>query len=400
MQPDSSVCVICKGSRLLCGLQQCPLLKRYYIQQSVQRKLDSIALKSSVFGPSPPNIFVGHVGYPDVRYGPMIAIGELGVRDNPSQWYGFPVDDIISFRANLFRTIRIGDVKRIDRNVEQMQEAILSTNPVDIEAKISGRPKMTVTFSEYVQPMGPSARLDRFKVVDNPKIPSAVDEAVEERMKTVDSAKFLFDKGMDIYYLTKILSAGILGVQKKLVPTRWSITATDDMIGKYLIEKIKQHPIVGCCYVGSSEYMSNHFEILLIPGNWEFENFEAWAPGTVWSAFGSQPSIIPEYESYEGRTKYAMQGGGYYASRYAAVESLDRMRVQARVVVFREIYEGYQLPLGVWVVRETALRAYNNLRKFSSLSEALQDVQSRLRVPLQTYLKMSRILSQSRLTDF
>jgi hypothetical protein len=137
-----------------------------------------------------------------------------------------------------------------------------------------------------------------------------------------------------------------------------------------------------------------------MPGNWEFENFEAWAPGTVWSQGGSQPSIIPEYESYNGRTKYALQGGGYYASRYAAVESLDKIHKQARVVVFREIYEGYQLPLGVWVVRETALHAYDNLKRFSTLSEALQEIQSRLRIPLATYFKMSKILSQSRLTDF
>jgi hypothetical protein len=137
-----------------------------------------------------------------------------------------------------------------------------------------------------------------------------------------------------------------------------------------------------------------------MPGNWEFENFEAWAPGTVWSRNGSEAAIIPEYEGNEGRTKYALQGGGYYASRYAAVESLDNMHKQARVVVFREIYEGYQLPLGVWVVRETALRAYDKLKKFSSLSDALQDIQSRLRIPLARYFKISKVLSQSRLTDF
>jgi hypothetical protein len=121
--------------------------------------VDQIAQKSSVFGPSPPNIFVGHVGYPDVRYGPMISLEDLGIHDNPSQWYGLPVDDIISFRANLFRTMKIGNAKKIDRNIEQVQEAILSINPVDIEAKISGKPKLSVSFSEYMQPMGPSAMM-------------------------------------------------------------------------------------------------------------------------------------------------------------------------------------------------------------------------------------------------
>jgi len=400
MKPDSSMCVICKGSRLLCGLQQCPLLKKYFIQQQVQKKVESIALNSSLFGPSPPNIFVGYQGYPNIRYGPLVSLEDLGIHDNPSQWFGLPVEDIISFRSSLFRPMRIGNARKIDRNVEQVQEAILSINPVDVEAKISGKPKLTVSFSDYHQPMGPSAMMKEFRVVDNPKIPSAVDEVLNEKMKAVESVEFLFNKGMDVYYLTKILSAGTLGLQRKMVPTRWSITATDDMISKHLMEKIKQYSTVGAYYVGSSEYMSNHFEVLIMPGNWEFENFEAWSPGTVWSQGGSQLSIVPEYEGYEGRTKYALQGGGYYASRYAAVESLDKMQKQARVVVFREIYEGYQLPLGVWVVRETALRAYDKLKRFSTLSDALEDIQARLRIPLSTYFKMSKILSQSRLTDF
>jgi hypothetical protein len=38
------------------------------------------------------------------------------------------------------------------------------------------------------------------------------------------------------------LSIGVLGLKKdkKLVPTRWAITATDDILAKKLLEKVKQ----------------------------------------------------------------------------------------------------------------------------------------------------------------
>jgi len=44
----------------------------------------------------------------------------------------------------------------------------------------------------------------------------------------------LHSKGVDNYKIQQSLSTGILGQEenRKLVPTRWSITASDDMISK------------------------------------------------------------------------------------------------------------------------------------------------------------------------
>lgn len=400
MRPDSSICVVCKGSRMLCGQQHCPMLQKYYIETALKERLES-RIKNSVFGPSPPNIFVGRYGYPDVRYGPMIALSDMGQRDDPSSWFGLPVEDIISFRTFQFRPMQKGKVTSITRKVEEVQEAVMSVKTVDIEASLATKPHFTVSFSSYVQPMGPYAETRDVRIVGNPSIPKAVDEVLNEKMKAVESSRFLFDKGFDVYYLTKVLSAGVLGVKKKMVPTRWSITATDDMVGKYMVSQIREFDTIQNYTVGHAEYMDNHFEVLMMPGNWEFENFEAWAPGTLWTKGTSSPSIVAEHEGFTGRTKYAeLEGGGYYASRYAATEYLFRARKQARIVVFREIYEGYQLPLGVWVVRETARKAYENMKQFSSLRDAIQDINSRLRIPVKEYEKQSKILPQSRITDY
>ena len=77
------------------------------------------------------------------------------------------------------------------------------------------------------------------------------------------------------------------------------------------------------------------------------------------------------------------------------------MKRQARVVVFREVYEGYAVPVGVWQVRENVRNAMkSDCEKFSTLKEALDYIRPRLRIPLEEYVKRSKILRQMRLSDF
>ena len=44
----------------------------------------------------------------------------------------------------------------------------------------------------------------------------------------------LYSSGISLDHISRLLSLGLLGKKRKLVPTRWSITASDDMIGKEL----------------------------------------------------------------------------------------------------------------------------------------------------------------------
>ena len=53
----------------------------------------------------------------------------------------------------------------------------------------------------------------------------------------------LQNKGIDEYHMTKLLSAGTLGQgdKRKIVPTKWSITAVDDTYGKKIREEIQHY---------------------------------------------------------------------------------------------------------------------------------------------------------------
>jgi hypothetical protein len=166
----------------------------------------------------------------------------------------------------------------------------------------------------------------------------------------------LYRKGFDEHFLTKLLSVGNLGVKtdRRLVPTRWSITAVDDTLGKQLITAIKDFPESDCrIYIGG--YLGNYYVVLFFDDLWSYELFEGYVPllqqrgDAAWET---------DYENYNGRTEYATQTvGGYYAARLAILERLQSLQRQAGVLALRFVTTEYSAPLGVWVVREAVRKA-------------------------------------------
>ncbi len=385
----TKLCLACKGKNL-CG-RSCPLLSRIATPKR---------LGSDFFGPSA-SIFVGRHGYPNVFAGPVAAIDEHALVENPEDLFGMNYSDIISTRSAALRSKNRQNIFEKTRFAEKIQELAIASKPTDIEMTFRKEPRYSITFSDVLQPMGPSVEIKKLELASNPVIPRKTDYILSDELPATQSGFLLYQNGYDIHKLSAILSSGSLGIKKKMVPTRWSVTATDDMIAKRLMEEIRNFRAINNYIVCESQYLDNHFVMLLLPGNWEFENFEAWSPGSFWASGLKSVEMVEEYEQYSGRKDYAeKQVGGYYASRLAVVEGLHGMKRQARVIVFREIYEGYIIPLGVWVVRETARHAFENRKIFGSLNEALDYIKSRLRVPLNEYLKKSMILGQKRIVDF
>jgi hypothetical protein len=400
MKPISrNLCLICKGGRLLCKRSYCPLNLIYTLKKPVEQKL-----KEEIYSPSPPSIFVGWKGYPKVFVGPLNALSEdAELLDNPAKWYGLDFDKIVEFRTHLIRGKRICAINNVnDKFVESLQELILSQKSIWVETRFKRKPKYSLTFSPIAQPIGPSAEIEKFKLTENPSIPRKVESVINDDLKAGEQIFSLYEKGFDVYYLTKVFSAGIFGKQRKLVPTRWSITAIDSILANKLIEQIRNYPTINEYLVWENTYLENHFEILFLPSSWGFEQFEAWAPKTLWTLAETKPIITVEREGFHGRNDYAIkEGGGYYASKLAACEQLARMRRQACVIVFREIYDSYIMPVGVWEVRENVRHAFNKKpKRFSSLKEALEDIKQRLTLPLEEYLKRSYFLRQRKLEEF
>ncbi|WP_297550006.1 Nre family DNA repair protein [Thermococcus sp.] len=389
---NSRLCAICKGRKLLCGRPTCPILERFRVARTVEQRLN----KRHLFGSSPPSIFVGEHGYPKVRIGPLVPPieGNTSYLDSPIKWENKTIRDILYYRSLLVMGETRADVnvRKSGRILSEVQELAMSVKPVDSEVILKKKPVLKVLPSEFAPPLGPKAELLDFELTENPRIPRKTDYVVSDELKAEEAIMRLYNWGFDEYYIIRLLSAGLLGVEKKLVPTRWSITAVQDTIGKNLRREILHYPEINNYEVYFYRFLGNRYAVLLMPETYAFELLEVWLRGSL---FGSErPSVIHDYEDFRGRKEYVKEtAGAYHAARLSVLEALRGRRRQARAVVFREVTPEYYAPVGVWQIRLGVKKALNNpIGRFETLSEALEAVGRRLEHPLEEYLRRSYIL--------
>ncbi|MEM4272167.1 MAG: hypothetical protein QXH30_01125, partial [Candidatus Bilamarchaeaceae archaeon] len=180
-------CIYCKGTRKLCGLEYCPILKRIDAQHRKEREL-----KEHVFGLSN-EPFVGSSGWPDVSWGPVLSLGShLGARVLYEKGYAA----VVEYRAAMVRGKRFGGIRPEKRMVEETQEIALSARPVDVEMDFSRKPVYDMNFSSVASPVGASAPMKKVRVCENPKIPAIADKVIEEGMGAREAAIEMYSKGL------------------------------------------------------------------------------------------------------------------------------------------------------------------------------------------------------------
>jgi hypothetical protein len=370
--------------------------------------IDERVKGTSLEGSSPPAVFVGSYGYPKVLAGPLVPPlrgDETALMERPDLWLDKTLDQILALRFSLIRTKKpfpIDAALEPPRILAETQTMVLSEAPTASEATLLKRPQFTSVFSERTLPVGPSAPLGEFRLEDNPRVPRPVERVTSDTdLKATDGIMDLFTEGVGHQHVTRLFSVGLLGQKRsrKLVPTEWSITAVDDIIGKRLHRRVLRYEWLTDTTVYADHALGNTVAILMVPGAWQFEALECWL-------MGAAPMIISDYEYAKGRKEYAKHVvGAYYATRLPVLEELVNIRRQASVIVFMEIDPTKWVPLGVWRFREIARRAMKKKpRKFSDLEEAVQTIGTLLRNPIKRYLEKSETFkdfgSQTRLTDF
>jgi DNA repair protein NreA len=394
----AEMCIQCRGAKLLCGKPACPVIMRAY---SAQKTTSLIGGRLELEGSSPPSVFIGRTGYPKVAIGPMVppVIGDTSLLDTPELWTGKSVQEIVDFRSQLVRGmhyVNVYDVEARDRVVERTRELALVARPAVVDAKFRKRPVGRVVLDDEVQPFGPSAPLDGFSVENVP-----LDQQLEKKFYDTDAparaaVSELYRDGTLVSQLQRAFSVGAFGDhrRRRFVPTRWSITAVDSMLGEQLMERTKAAPTIDDFRIFETYDLDTRWVILMMPTSWRYELIEAWYPETTWNPFGGEVVVMGDAEFYGGRKTYASIGGCYYAARLAVNELLTRERRQAGVVILRETHPGYVLPVGVWNVREHVRRALKEpARSFDSLEAALARVSQVMAIPLARWVKESRVLT-------
>lgn len=406
-------CIVCKGSDPMryCGKTFCPIYAKAEAMFKVKRFLD----KEDFFSSSPAP-FVGRFGYPNVNAGiltPPEQREDAWLYDAPRFWSSqdFGIDEIVGLRSALINSRFRINIKKTNKFLEISQEVGMASKPVDLEVKLDKKPKFRLSFKPELAPMGPNAKLEYVSITSNPKISQKVDKSVSDTdLKASNAVVYLYESGFDENFLSKLLSVGTLGLKfnRRLVPTKFSITAVDDILSKDLINKIKEYNETDyMLYFGG--YLGNYFLIMFFPRPWSYELFETYLPRASWN-ISDEVRYSTDHEFYDGRKKYAEEcGGGYYANRLPVLEKLEELKKQGTVLSLRFISGEYFVPLGVFVVREATRKALSSKPlNFGSMDLMLKYAKAlmkkRFNFDISILLQQSKILkiikTQSRLREF
>ena len=432
-----SRCFFCKG-RLFCGRPYCPISLKIKAQHQSASKI-----KKDYQGESP-NIFVGKFGYPNVNVG-VLSVEEYKSHDEPKKWakYWYSINQVIGLRSELINASQKKEIKapqiatkeldsnnflKIVNNFQSLEEnknsfkrdktsdnssmgyqksiseIAKAIKPANVEVSLSKIPDIHLTFSKYLAPTNFSVELSKLAITANPKIPKTTDIVSEGLdIKATDAIDILRKKGYDEYYIQKLISSGSLGKksQRKYVPTRWAITATDDILGKKLIKEIIDYkPIDYTLYFGG--HMGNYYILMFFPSNFSYELYECSAikeDAISKTTQGFIPKHAHDFEGFNGRNDYAKQtAGGYYAARLSILKKLKERKRIGSCLAIRFVTLDYFAPLGVWVVREAVNKAlatkpiiFDSKEQMISYAQSLAN--RKYKIDLKALIQSSRLLN-------
>jgi len=345
------------------------------------RNLGKISRIDSI---SPPSVFVGSkLKYPLVNVGilsPLEKDENAWIYDDAKYWAknNFEIYDVIRLRDSLLNSrfqSKVQDSRMNNKFVEVAKEIAIASKPVELEIELKNKLSVDKKRDRILMHQGMRASLKKARVVSNVKIHQKVDKVMHDEIKASEGIEMLYKNNFDEYTLAKILSVGVLGLKKnkRLVPTRWSITATDDTLAKNLLGKVRNYKWLENYELFFGEFLGNQYLIMLFPNVWSYELFELYFPGSSWNP-SDKLKASTDYENFYGRKTYAFAtAGGYYATRLPILEYLNSIKRQASILVIRIETPSYWAGLGVWVVRESVRKTLNRGRiKFDSREKLIE----------------------------
>ncbi|MDH5021599.1 DNA repair protein NreA [Halobacterium rubrum] len=387
--------------------------------EDVEQGVAEAVQGDSLVGATAPSVFVGRSSYPDVSAGILSPVaGDADPEEfaTSGEWYqqGLDIDNVLQYRTGLLNSRRAANVNVHDvwdGFVGTQREVAMADRPVDIEIGLSDTPEFDR--DEYTNPAanapsGPNARAESADLGENPHVPRYVEKTLEDDDWAAEGAMtYLYRRGLDVYDINRVLSVGALGQaqHRRLVPTRWSITAVDDTVGQYLRGTIRDAPSVDEVSVHVNEYMGNRYWVVLAPGRWEYELVEMKAPGSIWNPDpGGDLWMASASEGYAGRSGYVDEtAGAYYAARLGVLEHLSDVGRQAKALVLREVSDDYWAPVGVWQVRESVRNAFDGSPgEAETFHGAVAEISDHLPVSLAALRRKSDMVAgvQSDLSEF
>ena len=363
-------------------------------------KYGNLFSSDHISGTSPPSVFVGSYNYPKVFVGPMLPPihGNTELLDNPEKWKGKSLEEIINFRLSLVRGIQKIPIEQTEgRYIENLQEVTMSSKPTDLDLIFNKNVSSNISIDGESAPFGPVGEIKSAKFSGSTSTKPIEKIFYDRDMKAQDAVLKLYNSGIEISKIQKCFSIGMLGKKRKLVPTKWSVTATDDIISKSMVNKILENNLIDTCKIFSYEHLGNIFSVILFPHRWIFEMIEAWYSNGI-LGFGS------DNENARGMNHPPHIAGAYFAAKLAVSEYLLKNKIQSGVLIFREIRPEYAIPVGVWQVREGIREAMKQKPQIiTDFNNALQMASAKTSISKKEWIvngNITNMIRQKTLLDF
>ncbi len=287
-------------------------------------------------GATPPSVFVGRYGYPKVKVGPMVPPlhGDTTILDKPEMWLGKSIEEIINYRLSLVRGVSNIDIHTTSgKYIESLQELAMTSKSVESEVTFEKTPIADIEQEKDMgldtdsAPFGPVAPLKTFKTSSSLSVDQRLENVFYDKdLPAAEGIVNLYRGGVEVSRIHRVLSMGMLGFQKnrRLVPTRWSISATDDIISTSLIKEIETFPAIDLFKVHKHIHLGNYYSVILIPDDiWSFEMQEAWYDNN------GNLGVGIDFENANGLDHYPSIAGAYFAARLGVAEHLFKRRHKA-----------------------------------------------------------------------
>ena len=367
----------------------------YLAKLTEQIQMKSVKVGKNLEGSTPPSVFIGRWSYPKVYAGPMMVSesGDTSIMDSPESWLNQnkQQEDIINYRMNLVRgkqLIKINDLE--NPFIEKLQDISLASKSIDSEATFGKTPRGSM-LTEDSMPHGPSAVIEKFDI-DAVRWDKQLEKTFYDTdLKASDAVVNLHDKNVPFTAMQKAFSVGAIGTKnkRKLVPTRWSITACDSTLADRFLREVRKYDQLDTCRLYEFGSLNNYYIIILTPTEWQYEWYEAFI-----KIMGNEELIYSDYETNGGKKEYSVVGGCYYTAKMAVLDYLMKIKKQSGLIILREAYEGY-VPLGVFNVRENIKEAMKNqYKEFETLEKALKYSGTKLTIPISKYVKQGTLLNE------
>ena len=125
--------------------------------------------------------------------------------------------------------------------IEKLQDISLASKSIDSEATFGRRPTGSL-LTEDSMPHGPSAVIEKFDI-DAVKWDRQLEKTFYDTdLKSAEAIVNLHNKDVPFTAMQKAFSVGAFGTKnkRKLVPTRWSITACDTTLADQFLKEVRK----------------------------------------------------------------------------------------------------------------------------------------------------------------